>query len=145
MSKKVFAFLSLFLFICVSTALAQNKAEKQVAQAVENLRQAMIDGDRMALEKIADQSLSYGHSSGQLDDKKEFVEKLVSGRSDFVSIALTEQTISVSGNTAIVRHTLSAETNDSGKPGQVKLKVLLVWQKNGGQWKLLARQAVKPS
>lgn len=145
MSKKVFAFLSLFLFICVSTALAQNKAEKQVAQAVENLRQAMIDGDRMALEKIADQSLSYGHSSGQLDDKKEFVEKLVSGRSDFVSIALTEQTIIVSGNTAIVRHTLSAETNDGGKPGQVKLKVLLVWQKNGGQWKLLARQAVKPS
>lgn len=144
MHLKNFAFLSLFLFICVSTALAQTKAEKQVARAVETLRQAMIDGDRMALEKIVDQSLSYGHSSGQLDDKKEFVEKLVSGRSDFVSIALTEQTISVSGNTAIVRHTLSAETNDGGKPGQVKLKVLLVWQKNGGQWKLLARQAVKP-
>jgi len=42
-----------------------------------------------------------------------------------------------------VRHTLSGETLDSGKPGTVNLKVLQIWQKQGGAWKLLARQAVK--
>ena len=62
---------------------------------------------------------------------------------DFVTIDLTEQTISISGKTAMVRHTLTAKTNDNNKPGDVQLKVLLVWQKKGGHWKLLARQAVK--
>ncbi|MEK7226911.1 MAG: nuclear transport factor 2 family protein, partial [Bacteroidota bacterium] len=34
-------------------------------------------------------------------------------------------------------------TNDGGKPGEVHLLVMLVWQKQGGKWILLARQAVK--
>ena len=37
----------------------------------------------------------------------------------------------------------NATTNDGGKPGTVKLKVLLIFQKENGAWKLLARQAVK--
>jgi hypothetical protein len=50
----------------------------------------------------------------------------------------------VAGDAAIVRHTLTADTNDSGKPGKVSIKILGVWQKQGGDWKLLARQAVRP-
>jgi len=103
----------------------------------------MVDGDKTALENLATEQLSYGHSGGHIDDKKEFVSKLTGGGSDFVTIDLTEQTVSVSGKTAIVRHILKAKTNDNGKPGEVNLRVILVWQKQGGQWKLLARQAVK--
>lgn len=133
-----------FLFMFCSLALqAQTKKEKAVATAVERLKKAMIDGNRAELEHIAAAQLSYGHSSGALDNKKEFVEKIASGRSDFVTIELEAQTITVSGKTAIVRHTLNATTNDGGKPGEVHLKVLLVFQKQGGSWKLLARQAVK--
>ena len=44
---------------------------------------------------------------------------------------------------AVVRHILKAKTNDGGKPADVHLRVLLIWQKQGGHWKLLARQAVK--
>jgi ketosteroid isomerase-like protein len=111
--------------------------------AVEQLRKGMIDADKAILEKLVTDKLSYGHSGGHIDDKKEFVEKIVSGKSDFVSIDLSEQTVSVSGTTAVVRHILKAKTNDGGKPADVHLRVLLIWQKQGGHWKLLARQAVK--
>lgn len=134
----------LFIFTCCSFLLqAQSKKEKAVAEAVEQLKKAMIDGNRDELEKIADNNLSYGHSGGHVEGKKEFVEKIASGKSDFVTIELSEQTIYVNGKTAIVRHTLNAKTNDGGKPGEVHLKVLLVFQKHGGSWKLLTRQAVK--
>ena len=86
--------------------------------------------------------LSYGHSGGKIEDKPTFVNNIVSGKSDFVTIELADQTIAVSGSTAIVRHALNATTNDNGKAGEVHLNVLLVWVKDGGQWKLLARQAV---
>ena len=127
----------------IATANAQSQDETKIAEAVESLRVAMINADKNVLENLVADKLSYGHSGGAIDDKKSFVEKIVSAQSDFVTIDLTEQTISISDNTAIVRHILKAKTNDGGKPGEVNLRVLLVWQKQNGGWKLLARQAVK--
>lgn len=142
MYKKFIA--SLFILtIFVNVIMAQSKEEKAVAAAVETLRKAMIDGDQKALEAIAADQLSYGHSSGNVEDKKTFVSTLTSGKSDFVTINLTDQTITVSGETAIVRHKLDATTNDNGKPGTVSLSILTVWQKQKGKWVMLARQAVK--
>ncbi|MFN8357980.1 MAG: nuclear transport factor 2 family protein [Spirosomataceae bacterium] len=137
-------FLLIFAFFAVSQVLvAQSKDEKAVAEAVESLRKAMIDADKATLEALAAEDLSYGHSGGSIENKAEFVEAIVSGKSDFVKIDLADQTIKIVGNTAIVRHKLAADTNNSGKPGTAKLSVLLIWQKQKGDWKLLARQAVK--
>lgn len=135
----------MILFVSVTTLItsAQSKQETAVTNATERLRKAMVDGDKASLENLVTEQLSYGHSGGHIDDKKEFVAKLTGGGSDFVTIDLTEQTVSISGKTAIVRHILTAKTNDNGKPADVHLRVLLVWQKQGSQWKLLARQAVK--
>ena len=117
--------------------------KQTVANAVEKLRKAMVDGNKEDLESITSGKLSYGHSGGLVENKTEFVEKIASGKSDFVTIELKDQTISISGKTAVVRHKLNATTNDNGKPGEVHLLILLIFQKENKQWKLLARQAVK--
>ncbi len=142
MQKTVSLILILISVISVSVK-AQTKDEKQVAAAVEVLKKAMIDGNKTALENIASDALSYGHSSGKIQDKATFVEAIVSGQSDFVTIDLTEQTIVIKDKTAIVRHKLSAQTNDGGKSGNANLGVMLVWVKEKGDWKLLGRQAFK--
>lgn len=136
-------FVLVFCSIASIHCIAQTKSEKAVASAVENLRKAMIDGDSVMLDKLTFEKLSYGHSGGHVDNKAEFINKLTTGKSDFVTLDLSEQTISVNKNVAIVRHKLSAQTNDGGKPGEVHLLVMLIWQKVHGSWKLLARQAVK--
>lgn len=135
--------LILLIIMTISTTIAQTKAETQVSQAVEALRMAMVSGNRADLEHIAADNLSYGHSGGKIEDKATFVESIASGNSDFVKIDLNNQTIAVTGKTAIVRHDLSADTNDGGKPGKVNLHILLVFKKQKGEWKLIARQAVK--
>ncbi len=116
---------------------------KKVEEATEALRLAMVDGNIQMLNTLADDSLSYGHSSGLIENKEKFIEKFRTGQSDFVSIDITDQHIQDFGKTAIVRHILSAVTNDNGKPGSVKLHVLLVWHKKNKAWVLVARQAVK--
>lgn len=141
MIKKILA--AAFIFCIVNAAIAQSKEETAVAAAIENLRKAMVDANKADLEKYTAADLSYGHSSGKIETKAEFVESLATGKSDFVTLELTDQTVKVVGNTAIVRHTLSGSTNDNGRAGTVKLHVLTTWQKQGGQWKLLARQAVR--
>jgi Domain of unknown function (DUF4440) len=120
-----------------------NADAQAVADASERLRLLMIDPDASGLDALLADDLSYGHSNGKLDTKASLMADLQSGASDFVTIALTEQVVHVAGDTALVRHTLVADTNDGGKPGHVKLKVLLVWQRRAGAWKLLARQAVR--
>jgi ketosteroid isomerase-like protein len=140
--RKVLIAIVIFFFLPF-TICAQDKKVKQVASAVEKLTNALLSGSHAALGDLTMEQLSYGHSSGVIENKTEFIQKLASGQSDFVTIDITQQTISVSGKTALVRHRLDAKINDNGKAGEVHLLVLLVWQKEGGKWKLLARQAVK--
>ena len=124
--------------------VAQSKAETEVATAVEALRKAMVTPDKAVLEQLTAKELSYGHSSGKIEDQTSFIQTLVSGQSDFVDITLSEQTIMVKDKTALVRHKLSANTNDPGKgPATVNIGILLVWVKEKGGWKLTARQAFK--
>jgi ketosteroid isomerase-like protein len=139
---KKYIIIGMLLFIA-EAGFSQSKEYARVEAAVEKLKLAMISGVREDLAFIADDSLSYGHSGGAVESKSEFVEKIASGKSDFVTINLTDQKISITGNVAVVRHQLYATNNDNGKPGEVKLNILLVFKKVGKDWKLLARQAVK--
>jgi Domain of unknown function (DUF4440) len=141
MKKNICIFL---FFFTAATMQAQTKDESAVARVVEKLRLAMINGDRKDLEKLLIKKLSYGHSNGNVESKEEFIESLVSRRSDFVGIIISDQTIAVTRGIAVVRHIFSAETNDNNISGRVKLKVLLVFKRSHGRWKLAARQAVKP-
>ena len=138
--KKLF----FILLLAVSgTIVAQSKTEQKLIMAINQLHAAMISGSREALSAISSEHLSYGHSGGAVENKEAFIEKIVSGKSDFISINTEQQTIDIIDNVALVRHTLRGETNDNGQPGSLKLKVLLVWKKEKGEWKLLARQAIK--
>jgi len=134
---------TLLLSVFAAPVFAQSKDEQAVTAAVEALRKALVDPDKATLDALVLDELTYGHSNGNLQDKAAFEEALLNKSSDFVTVDLTNQTIKVVGNTAWVRHTLTATTNDGGKPGNAHLSVLLIWIKQKGQWRLLARQAVK--
>lgn len=134
----------LFALLLTTTQLkAQSNNDKNVAAAVEQLRQLMITPDSSALVRIISNDLSYGHSSGLVENKAAFIKSLVSGTSDFVSMTLSNQTIQVLGETALVRHLLEGEINDNNRPAKVKLHILLVWQNKGGVWQLVARHAAR--
>jgi uncharacterized protein YceK len=147
MFKKILAMLAVAALLagCGSMQMGGGANDSAaVAAAAEKLRVAMVDPTRDNVAALVADDLSYGHSAGKVDSKASFISDLLDGKSDFVTIVITDQTIKVSDGTAIVRHKLTADTNDSGKPGKVSIKILQVWQKQAGQWKLLARQAVRP-
>jgi hypothetical protein len=141
--KRGFFLVLLLVVAAGGTVVAQQNDDPELTIAVEALRKALIDPTQANLDKLTMNELTYGHSSGMIQDKAAFEQALLSGASDFVSIDLSQQTMHVIGNTAWVRHIFSAVTNDGGKPGEAHLSVLTVWMKQKGQWKLLARQAVK--
>jgi hypothetical protein len=125
-------------------ALAESTDEAAVADAVATLTKAMLAADRAKLQSLVSDKLSYGHSGGVIQDKKDFVEVIASKKTVYKSIELSKQTISVADNNAIVRHAWESESGTGdGKWNVSKIGVLQVWQKDAGGWKLLARQAFK--
>lgn len=137
-----FVLTAALLGLTASASLAQ-RTQAGVAKAVEQLRLALIDPTEARLTALVADSLSYGHSSGKVEDKAEFMRALLSNDSDFKTITLTDQRITLVDQVAMVRHVLQAETVNKGTPGTANLSVLLVWVYQRGSWKLLARQAVK--
>jgi hypothetical protein len=138
---KFILILGLLLYSTFSFA----QADKEVASQVEKLRLALIDPTIAKLSELSSIHLSYGHSSGKLENQAQFIEALVSGASDFAKVAFEDQTIQIQKDVAIVRHNLAADVLDGGIANSIKIGVLLIWQKEKGQWKLIARQAYKLS
>jgi hypothetical protein len=127
-----------------SVALGESGDVGAVEGAVSDLTKAMLAADKPKLESLVADQLSYGHSSGTLQDKKVFVDVIASKKSIYKSIELSGQTIAIVGNNAIVRHNwVGLSGNGDGKWNESKIGILQVWVKQGADWKLLARQAFK--
>jgi len=127
-----------------SMTIAQTKESSAVSAAVEAFRKATIAGDRSTLDKLAAEELSYGHSSGRLESKAEFIESLASGKSGFSAIELSDQSVNIVDNIALVRHVfVGTRRNAPAGDDKMKLSILTVWLQRQEQWKLVARQAAK--
>lgn len=144
--KTLFTLLAGSLALCACSVMPAGggSAGDSAVAAAEKLRVAMVDPDQAVLNALVADELSYGHSGGKVDTKASFIGDLMAGNSDFVTIDISDQTVKVVQDITIIRHTLVAKTNDRGVAGNVRLHVLQVWQRQGGAWKLLARQAVRP-
>lgn len=120
-----------------------NSEAMNVENAVTNLNNSIIDPTPINLERIVSDRLTYGHSSGKVQNKTEFIDDLVHGTFDFISIDISNQTVNISGDVAVVRHIFDSEATNAGETVHVHIGNVLIFQKKDGQWKLLARQAYK--
>src|SRR5271156_5911121 len=126
-----------------SAAVADASDEAAVKDSVEALRNALLAADKAQLEQLAAAQLSYGHSSGKVQNKAEFVDGVMTRKGVVKSLDFPDLTIAVAGDAAIARHLYISESETDSKPNKVKIGVLAVFQKQDGTWKLLARQAYK--
>ena len=132
------------MFIGISSHGQSTDSEKEnVSNAVNALYGAMVVPNKQILELYTTDDLTYGHSSGTLENKDKYIDEVLNGSFDYLSITPENQTINISGNNAVVRHLFIAKGSDGGKITDVRIGVLMVFQKKNDHWKLLARQAYK--
>jgi ketosteroid isomerase-like protein len=124
-------------------AFAEASDEAAVKQNVEALREALLKTDKAQLERLTADQLSYGHSDGRVQNKAEFIDGVMTRKAIVKSINFPDLRIAVAGDAAIARHIYESESETDGKANNVRIGALQVWQKQGGNWKLLARQGYK--
>lgn len=133
-------------FLCLFSGFVASAPadETDVAAAVDKLTHAMLHKDIAQLEALTADNLTYGHSSGNIQDKKAFISDIETGKSAFKELKMLDQKITLSGDVALVRHHFSAQAIHKEK-GIVPTEIenFQIWQKQDGKWLLIGRQAFR--
>jgi ketosteroid isomerase-like protein len=134
-----------FSLLAVVPAFAASVDDEGVAEKVEAFRKAQFAADPKALAALCADELSYSHSDAHVEDKATFVANATNGKSKWVSLEYQDVKIRVVGPAAIVRfHWLGeSEAAADGKKSSTNLHILMNWQKQGSDWKLLSRASTK--
>ncbi|MEJ0075563.1 MAG: nuclear transport factor 2 family protein [Alphaproteobacteria bacterium] len=126
-------------------AFAESPDVEAVAKKVEAFRAAQVAADAKAFDALCAPELSYSHSDGRVEDKAVFIANATSGKSKWLSLKYEDPKVRVVGDAAIVRfHWLGEqESAADGKKSSTNLHILMNWQKQGADWKLLTRASTK--
>ena len=133
-------------FLCLFSgyiAAAPSSGEADVAKAVDKLTQAMLKKNIPELNALTAENLTYGHSSGKIQNKQEYIADIETGRSAFKTLEMQNQTINLSGDVALVRNHFSAQALKGEEVIPTEIENFQIWQKQKGQWLLVGRQAFK--
>lgn len=130
----------LLLFISIG-GFAQK--QKDLETSVTDLDKALVNKDSVMLKSLLSDELSYGHSNGWIESKREVIQDLFNGKLTYKQINKQSQVVNVVGKVAAVRVVIDVDVEMNGKAIQLKLSVLQVWVWENKHWVLFARQSTK--
>jgi hypothetical protein len=113
--------------------------------ALEDARsRAMLSANIVELSALLADSVTYGHSNGTTDDKRELLQKFESGRLRFTDVRLLQRTLRASDGCALVTGRMQASAVIDGDPRSIDTAYLAVWmpesESAGEVWRLHAYQ-----
>jgi len=135
-------FVTIVLLCWQMAGLAQTD-EVKLTSTLKEFHQALVNKNKVSINQQTDKALSYGHSNGWVETKKELIEHLESGYMEYNSFREDSIKVEVNGNLAHARFIAEINATMSGKEFMFQLRVLEVWVKKGKRWVLFARQAVR--
>lgn len=130
--------LSLISFISFS----QNKEEQEILNLTRKKFRWMMEGKLDSLRDILDDRLTYTHSSGWIQTRKDFIDDFTNGKLTYHSIDLEDLKARVYSATAIVngRGKFTTTLNKTTK-ATIDLSFTEVYVLIDKKWKLASRHA----
>ena len=132
-----------YLLILIPLMLAAETPEAAIAKAEANWSKAVIKRDIAALNEIYTPDLIYAHSTGNLESREQYLERLKGGKQRYDTMTYEKTRTLVHGN-SVVAHSIVRFTgqNDVGAFND-HLMLMHVWIKSGKTWRLVAHQTTR--
>lgn len=128
----------------VFTSFSYSQAQERLVLSVQELNSAMVSRNYERIDQLLHQKCYYGHSNGWVEHKHDIIENLKSSKLTYRKITLDSIEIQkISSKTRSVVYLANVSGELSQKPFEIHLKVVQLWMKQRGRWKLVLRQAVK--
>ena len=142
--RRQFALTLLALGLLTAPLAFAGADEDAVLKNIETFRAAQAAGKADVIAPLLAEDLSYSHSSGAVDDKAKLLSGITNANYKWTSLEYRNPTVKVVGSAAIVRFNFVGEQEfTDGKKTPQNLAILMNWQRQGSEWKLLSRAATK--
>ncbi|HYN20532.1 MAG TPA: nuclear transport factor 2 family protein [Thermoanaerobaculia bacterium] len=133
---------TIVLLLPVISAIAATP-EEEVRSADARRIAAVVDGNVGALSALLADDLTYTHTTGQVENKEQFLAGLASGKLDYQSIQPSEVQVRVYGNSAVMTGRAEMKVNAQGKDLAFAIRFTSVWVKGEGGWRMAAWQSTR--
>ena len=141
--KKNILLLFVFVNLAISAFAQLETTEKLILDLSKKKFDWMINKRYDSLEMLLDDQLKYIHSNGWIQSKKEMMEDFTSGKLTYQKVDVSESTVRLYDNTAIVigKGKFSGVISDT--PFAMELTYTEVYIHNKKRWLLASRHANK--
>jgi len=112
-----------------------------LARAAEAFDMAQVKGDRTALTELLADDYLLANSSGQLENKAEFIKDYITPGFTFAPFTIEQPVQQVWDTGAVLGGVVDAKGMSDGKPYMVRMRFADVWAKRNGQWQVIFTQA----
>lgn len=121
-----------------------SRVTETVVQAEQALYRAMIAQDFPNLEALLADGLSYIHSTGVVEPKREYLAGVANGLYEYESIESHDVVTCAHGDIVVQTGTVEMSVGARGQPKEVlRLLFTLLWTRTTGGWQLSRRQATR--
>jgi hypothetical protein len=131
----------LFILACSASAQAQSGLERSILDLSSRKFDWLIKKQADSLNRVLDERVLYIHSNGWIQNKKEIVDDMVSGKLIYQKVTITEANARIYGQTAIVTGIGTFEGINSGTAFAINLRYTEVYVSNGKGWMLTSRHS----
>lgn len=149
----IFCVLSVFFYVPTGikcqdmSGASQDLQRNPVCQQVEKLHRDkfiwMIERQTDSLLKYLHEDALYIHSNGWVENKKEVIENIRSGKLTYRNVDIKENTCRVDGQTAVITGKAIFFVSLDGKDIDIPLLYTEVYSLHGGQPRLFSRHACR--
>jgi len=117
--------------------------EDELRQAEKSWAAAVVARDYAGLERIYADQLIYAHSTGAIETKKEYIDRLRTGAQRYDAIDHEKMTVRLYADAAVVHAHVVMKGQSGDRPFNNRLMMLHLWVKQAGRWQLAAHQTTE--
>lgn len=141
-----FLWLAMTLGLMAGALRAAESPVDAVRRADQARLTAMMAGDGAALNRLMSDELAFVHSDGRIESKADYVKNMLAGDTAYKN-AKTSDVRTMEPAPGVVILIGSQQMNKRLGPNwsEIKLKFMAVWRNEGGTWRLVAWQSMRPS
>ena len=115
-------------------------ARQEIASLLDQYRQALLNKDVAALDRIWADDLTFVNPRGELLSKQERIDNVKTGATAFKSIRVSDQNVRAYGESAVATSKVAIDAQYSGKEGTGDYRVTTAWARRNGAWQMVAVQ-----
>jgi ketosteroid isomerase-like protein len=141
----VFAIASLFVLGTLCGSAAAQEVADQIKKMETDRAAAVVKGDWAKLEKETSDDYTLININGQMSNKSQMVEGFKSGQNKLTANDLSDMTVRVYDNVAVVTGKMDTKGTMGGKDVTGQGVFTRVYVKKGGHWKAVALQQTRLS